>query len=130
MWLADSNILIRAASAIDHPLQAWLQDQLPAISVVTRIETLGFHRLRADEEIALRLLLSSFDEYPITCGLQQALFSIELRRQRKMSLGDALIAATCLDVPRPASPALRMYRRSCFHENMVLCKIVGDQLQF
>ena len=42
MWLADSNILIRAASAIDHPLQAWLQDQLPAISVVTRIEILGF----------------------------------------------------------------------------------------
>lgn len=95
MWLADSNILIRAASAIDHPLQAWLQDQLPAISVVTRIEALGFHRLRADEEIALRLLLSSFDEYPIT--LQTAAAAIELRRQRKMSLGDALIAATCLE---------------------------------
>lgn len=95
MWLADSNILIRAASAIDHPLQAWLQDQLPAISVVTRIEALGFHRLRADEEIALRLLLSSFDEYPIT--LRTAAAAIELRRQRKMSLGDALIAATCLE---------------------------------
>ena len=95
MWLADSNILIRAASAIDHPLQAWLQDQLPAISVVTRIEALGFHRLRADEEIALRLLLSSFDEYPIT--LRTAAGADELRRQRKMSLGDALIAATCLE---------------------------------
>ena len=94
MWLADSNILIRAASAIDHPLQAWLQDQLPAISVVTRIEALGFHRLRADEEIALRLL-SSFDEYPIT--LRTSAGAIELRRQRKMSLGDALIAATCLE---------------------------------
>ena len=87
--------MIRAASAIDHPLQAWLQDQLPAISVVTRIEALGFHRLRADEEIALRLLLSSFDEYPIT--LRTAAGAIELRRQRKMSLGDALIAATCLE---------------------------------
>ena len=95
MWLADSNILIRAASAIGHPLQAWLHDQLPAISVITRIETLGFHRLRADEEIALRLLLSSFDEYPIT--LRTAAGAIELRRQRKMSLGDALIAATCLE---------------------------------
>lgn len=75
MWLADSNILIRAASAIDHPLQAWLQDQLPAISVVTRIEALGFHRLRADEEIALRLLLSSFDEYPITLRIAAGLLS-------------------------------------------------------
>jgi toxin FitB len=95
MWLADSNILIRAASTLDHPLQAWLQDQLPAISIVTRIETLGFYRLRADEEIALQALLSSFAEYPIT--MRTATGAIELRRQRKMSLGDALIAATCLE---------------------------------
>lgn len=64
MWLADSNILIRAASAPDHPLQEWLQNQLPAISIVTRIEVLGFHRLRPDEDMLLRVLLSAFDEYP------------------------------------------------------------------
>jgi predicted nucleic acid-binding protein len=95
MWLADSNILIRAASAPDHPLQEWLQSQLPVISVVTRIEVLGFHRLRPDEDILLRVFLSSFDEYPIT--MQTAALAIDLRRQRKMSLGDALIAATCLE---------------------------------
>jgi len=95
MWLADSNILIRAASAPDHPLQLWLQNQLPAISIVTRIEVLGFHRLRPDEDILLRVLLSYFDEYPIT--QQTAALAIDLRRQRKMSLGDALIAATCLE---------------------------------
>lgn len=95
MWLADSNILIRAASAPDHSLQLWLQNQLPAISIVTRIEVLGFHRLRPDEDILLRVLLSYFDEYPIT--QQVAALAIDLRRQRKMSLGDALIAATCLE---------------------------------
>jgi predicted nucleic acid-binding protein len=95
MWLADSNILIRAASAPDHPLQDWLQDQLPAISVVTRIEVLGFHRLRPDEDILLRVLLSSFDEYPISN--QTAALAIDLRRQQKMSLGDALVAVTCLE---------------------------------
>lgn len=95
MWLADSNILIRGASAPDHPLQEWLQDQLPAISVVTRIEVLGYHRLRADEEILLQVLLSSFDEYPISA--QTVALAIDLRRKRKMSLGDALIAATCLE---------------------------------
>lgn len=95
MWLADSNILIRGASTPDHPLQEWLQDQLPAISVVTRIEVLGYHRLRADEEILLRVLLASFDEYPVNS--QTAALAINLRRQRKMSLGDALIAATCLE---------------------------------
>ena len=95
MWLADSNILIRAASALDHPLQEWLQIELPAISVVTRIEVLGYHRLRPDEDILLRVLLSSFDEYPISA--QTAALAIDLRRQRKMSLGDALVAATCLE---------------------------------
>jgi len=95
MWLADSNILIHAASAPDHPLQDWLQNQLPAISVVTRIEVLGFHRLRPDEDVLLRVLLSSFDEYAIST--QTAALAIDLRRQRKISLGDALIAATCLE---------------------------------
>ena len=95
MWLADSNILIRAASAQDHPLQEWVQNQLPAISIVTRIEVLGFHRLRPDEDVLLRVLLSAFDEYPISS--QTAALAIDLRRQRKMTLGDALIAATCLE---------------------------------
>ena len=95
MWLADSNILIRAASAPDHPLQDWLQNHLPAISIVTRIEVLGFHRLRPDEDVLLRVLLSSFDEYSIST--QTAALAIDLRRQRKVSLGDALIAATCLE---------------------------------
>lgn len=95
MWLADSNILIRAASAADHPLQEWLQNKLPAISIVTRIEVLGFHRLRPDEDMWLRVLLSAFDEYPISS--QTAALAIDLRRQRKMSLGDALIAAMCLE---------------------------------
>ena len=95
MWLADSNILIHAASAPDHPLQEWLQNQLPAISIVTRIEVIGFHRLRPDQDILLRVLLSSFDEYPIS--KQTAELALDLRRQRKMSLGDALIAATCLE---------------------------------
>ena len=95
MWLADSNIIIRATSVLGHPLQDWLLQQLPAISVVTRIEVLGYHRLRPNEEILLRALLSSLDEYPITA--QTAALAIALRQQRKMSLGDALIAATCLE---------------------------------
>ena len=95
MWLADSNILIRAASVPGHPLQDWLLNNLPAISVVTRIEVLGFHRLRSGEDALLRALLASFDEHPI--GAQTASLAIDLRRQRKMALGDALIAATCIE---------------------------------
>jgi hypothetical protein len=95
MWLADSNIIICAATVPGHPLQNWLLDELPAISVVTRIEVLGYHRLRPDAEILLRALLSSLDEHPITA--RTAVLAIALRQQRKISLGDSLIAATCLE---------------------------------
>jgi hypothetical protein len=45
-------------------------------NIVTRIEVLGFHRLRPDDDILLRVLLSYFDEYPIS--------------QQTAALGDAL----------------------------------------
>lgn len=95
MWLADSNILIRAAAVPDHPLKDWLLDHLPAISVVNRIEVLGYHRLRPGEADLLHALLSAFDEYPVTPRTVD--LAIGLRQQRKMSLADALIAATCLE---------------------------------
>jgi predicted nucleic acid-binding protein len=87
--------LILGASTPNHPLQDWLQTRLPTISIITRIEVLGYHRLRPDEDILLRVLLSSFDEHPIS--EQTASIAIDLRQQRKMSLGDALIAATCIE---------------------------------
>jgi toxin FitB len=93
VWLVDSNILIRAVSRPNHPLQSWLIDQLPAISVVTRIEVLGFHRLSENEEHQLKSLLSAFDEYPISD--HTAYHAINLRKLRRMTLGDSLIAATC-----------------------------------
>lgn len=95
MWLADSNLLIRAVAFPGHPLQDWLLEHLPPISVVTRIEVLGYHRLRPDEENLLRVLLAAFDEHAI--GPRTAAIAIDLRRQRKMSLADALIGATCLE---------------------------------
>jgi len=54
MWLADSNILIRAASAPEHPLQEWLQNHLPG----TRLEAGNpqYQRLRLDCWTNLRCL--------------------------------------------------------------------------
>ena len=43
----------------------------------------------------LQALLGAFDEYQI--GPQTVSLAISLRRQRKMTLGDALVAATCLE---------------------------------
>jgi toxin FitB len=95
MWLADSNILILAASRLDHPLQAWLEEQVPAISPITRIEVLGFHKFKPGEKALIQALIDPLDELGI--GPATVNLAIGLRQQRKMSLADALIAATALE---------------------------------
>lgn len=95
MWLADSNILILAASRPDHPLQAWLEEQVPAISSITRIEVLGFHKFKPGEQTLMEALIDPLDELGI--GPATVNLAIGLRQQRKMSLPDALIAATALE---------------------------------
>ena len=64
------------------------------ISIITRIEVLGWHRLSAVEESGLREFLSRVE----TLALDDAVVTraITLRQERKMGLGDAIIAATVL----------------------------------
>lgn len=55
---------------------------------------LGYHKLTGAEKQALELFFSVTTILPIAqVVLDEA---IKLRQQRKMTLGDALIAATCL----------------------------------
>lgn len=91
--LADSNILILAASQANHPLREWLIQELPGVSVISRVETLGYHSLRAAERPLLEQMLEQLQHYGITGKTIE--LAIGLRQQRKMSLGDSLIAATC-----------------------------------
>jgi len=72
-----------------------MQRQLPAISPITQIETLGYHHLQAQDKASLEMLfecLKCLYPTPITFSI-----AIQLRQQRKMSLGDAIIAATALE---------------------------------
>ena len=99
MNLLDSNIVIAAASGNDGVLDHIMLENPYAVSVVTRIEVLGFHRLTPEDKVDLQTFL--------TCGqelvLDEAVVTgaIRLRQERRMSLGDAIIAATALahDLP-------------------------------
>ena len=95
MLLLDSNILIYALSGKYPPLLSRLTSESVLVSVVSKIEVLGYHRLSAaDQAVANHF----FGLIPIV-GLDDAVVerSIQLRQARKMSLGDAIIAATALD---------------------------------
>ena len=92
--LADSNLIIYAASGNYPELLNWFLDNRVFVSAINLVETLGFHKLKLDEKPALEMIFSSLNIlYPTPEIFQTA---IELRQQRAMSLGDALIAATAL----------------------------------
>lgn len=95
--LCDSNILIYAASRGDTSCRAFVEREDAAISVVSRIEVLGFPgfgRLTDEERSGLQVVISSLVQLEISGIVVER--AILLRQQKKMTLGDALIAATAL----------------------------------
>ena len=92
--LVDSNILIYAAQPAHAPLRQFIAGQAPAVSAVSYVEVLGYHQLD-DEE---RQYLEAFFRLAQVLPLSQAVLdqAVTLRQQRKMSLGDALVAGTAL----------------------------------
>lgn len=92
--MLDSNILIYAAQPAHHALRELIRDRDCSVSVISRIEVLGFHRLKPDERNALESLFGALEILPLSEAVARE--SIRLRQWRSMSLGDAVIAATAL----------------------------------
>ena len=95
MILADSNLIIYAASGKHPELVNWFLDNELTVSAVSMVETLGYHKLNRREKTALDTIFSALVIlYPSPEEFQTAIL---LRQQRAMSLGDALIAATAIN---------------------------------
>jgi toxin FitB len=95
--LCDSNILIYAADPDDTVCSAYAEDPSACISIVSRIEVLGFpgfHQLAHGQAHRLEEIVGSLVEFSIDEDIIQK--AIELRRQKRISLADAIIAATAL----------------------------------
>lgn len=70
-------------------------ETLPQVSVISKVEILGYHKLQSAEKSALAELLESLELIYLTPASYE--IAIQLRQQRKLTLGDALIAATSLE---------------------------------
>ena len=93
MIILDSNIFIYLANGT-------LAGQLIAgkdiaHASVTKIETLGFPRIQANELLLLEALLGESYNLPLTDDIVER--ATKLRQAASMSLGDAIIAATALE---------------------------------
>ena len=94
MILADSNLIIYAASGKFPDLVEWFAENRPVVSAVTLVEVLGYHKLKAEEKEILENLFAELSVvYPSIEVFQKA---IELRQRRNISVSDAVIAATAI----------------------------------
>jgi toxin FitB len=93
--LLDSNIVIYLLDT----QYAFLSDRLVAFSLhvseISRLEVLGYAGLSPELFSAYEALINKLTHYAVTSSVMNQ--AISLRRQRKMSIGDALIAATALE---------------------------------
>jgi len=92
--IPDTNIVIYAC----QPGGDWLVPRTThpdaAIASITRIEALGFAGISPEEETAIPDFIHSSPIYPLDEEVIGQ--SIHLRQQKKMKLGDAIIAATAV----------------------------------
>src|SRR5690625_2249261 len=92
--LLDSNIIIYASMPEHEALRGFVERHVPSVSVISKIETLGYHRLRVDERRFLQEFFDVADVIPVTDEVVD--FAISIRQNRRTTLGDALIGATAL----------------------------------
>jgi hypothetical protein len=90
-FILDSNIFILL-------FNGRLADPLPvgdlAYSAITEIEVLSFSRLSESEAALIRRFLSSMTVYSIDPAIKDK--TIQLRRNHRLKLPDAIIAATAM----------------------------------
>ncbi len=92
--LLDSNIIIYAAKPDHHALRQFIAEHVPAVSAISYVEVLGYHQLTEQERQHFEAFFAAAPMLALSQPvLEQA---IKLRQVRKMTLGDALVAATAL----------------------------------
>lgn len=94
--IVDSNVIIYSIRSDYKSLQNYLLDHidLVQVSLITKLEVVGFHKLVEAEKWQLEQFFNAIDTFPINESVITE--AIRLRQQRKRSLADSIIAATGL----------------------------------
>src|SRR5690625_121262 len=95
--LIDSNIII--GSIKGRFSISRLAANKSYVSEISRLEVLGYHKIKPSEEIHILIFLQHIDHIPISKEVIDR--AISIRKNKSMSVGDAIIAATALlnDLP-------------------------------
>jgi toxin FitB len=95
MRIIDSNLIIYYAK----PEFGWLKNEIfgekTYVSIITKLEVLGFNRLSGTEKVIFDHYFDSILQLPITDLIVEK--AINLRQRKKMGIADSVIAATALE---------------------------------
>ncbi len=92
--LLDSNIIIYASKPENAELRFFLDRIRRSVSVISYIESLGYQRLSEQERERLLRIFRRTRILPLTDTIAQQ--AVSLRQQRRVGLGDSIIAATAM----------------------------------
>lgn len=92
--LLDTNIVIYATQPAYPQLRSLVGNPVSAVSIISYVEALGFPRITTPEQKALERFFAGMEVLPVTDLVARQ--AVQLRQQKRMSLGDSLIAATAL----------------------------------
>ncbi len=95
--ILDSNIIYAAQS--EHQfLRDFIAEHAPAVSAISYLEVLGYHKFGYHKLGIEKLLLETFFETATILPIHFTVIeqAAKLRQLKKLTLGDALIAATAL----------------------------------
>jgi predicted nucleic acid-binding protein len=107
--ILDTNIILyEIRGLLDEPLPR----QGVGISVLTKVELLGYPKLGAAEEVLINDVLQQLDTWSIDD--QVASVAISLRRRQALKVPDAVIAATAI-----------ILRQDLWTNDVALAKIDG-----
>lgn len=93
--LLDSNLIIYASQPEHAALRSFIAREAPAVSAVSKVETLGYPDLSPNEKHFLEAFFDAADVLSVSHAVITE--ATQLRQQRRMSLGDALIGGTALN---------------------------------
>lgn len=93
--ILDSNIIIYSALPESERLREFISEHSPNVSAISRLEVLGYPDIEDEDKDYFAGFFTVATVIPIETEIIDG--AIALRDKRRMSLGDALIAATALE---------------------------------
>ena len=94
MMLLDSNIIIYAAQPENEFLREFIAENSPFVSALSRLEVLGYHQINDEDKTYFEEFFNASQILLVSQAVIEQ--GVTLKQIKKMSLGDAIIAATGL----------------------------------